>query len=105
MIKIKPQHHASEFGLIGIGSQTVAERRNGLLPINTALSVLLKPTVQRENAQTVPSWGAMISEGLEGIRSYPHLILAPATAMTLTVLAFNFVGDGLRDAFDPKLQD
>ncbi|MGA0401282.1 MAG: ABC transporter permease [bacterium] len=53
----------------------------------------------------VPSWGAMISEGLEGIRSYPHLILAPATAMTLTVLAFNFVGDGLRDAFDPKLQD
>ena len=53
----------------------------------------------------VPSWGAMISEGLEGIRSYPHLILVPATAMTLTVLAFNFVGDGLRDAFDPKLQD
>lgn len=53
----------------------------------------------------VPSWGAMISEGLEGMRSYPHLILAPAIAMTLTVLAFNFIGDGLRDAFDPKLQD
>ena len=45
LIKIKPQHHAGEFGLIGIGSQTVAESFDGLLPVNIALSVLLKPTV------------------------------------------------------------
>ncbi len=53
----------------------------------------------------MPSWGAMISEGIEGMRSYPHLILYPSLAMTLTVLAFNFLGDGLRDAFDPRLKD
>ncbi len=46
----------------------------------------------------------MISEGIEGMRSFPHLIFYPALVMTLTVLAFNFLGDGLRDAFDPKLK-
>ncbi len=52
-----------------------------------------------------PSWGAMIAEGMQGLRSFPYLILFPALAMTITVLAFNFLGDGLRDAFDPKLKD
>jgi oligopeptide transport system permease protein len=51
-----------------------------------------------------PSWGIMINEGFQGIRSYPHVILVPAAALTLTVLAFNFLGDGLRDAFDPRLR-
>jgi len=51
-----------------------------------------------------PSWGIMISEGYKGLRSYPHLIVAPAIALVLTVLAFNFLGDGLRDAFDPRLR-
>jgi oligopeptide transport system permease protein len=47
----------------------------------------------------------MINEGFQGIRSYPHVILVPAAALTLTVLAFNFLGDGLRDAFDPRLRE
>jgi oligopeptide transport system permease protein len=51
-----------------------------------------------------PSWGAMISEGFKGLRSYPHLIIAPAVALSLTTLAFNFLGDGLRDALDPRLR-
>ncbi|MCR4407492.1 MAG: ABC transporter permease [Anaerolineae bacterium] len=51
-----------------------------------------------------PSWGIMISEGYTGLRSYPYLIMAPAVALVLTVLAFNFLGDGLRDAFDPRLR-
>lgn len=51
-----------------------------------------------------PSWGIMINEGFQGIRSYPHVIIVPAVALTLTVLAFNFLGDGLRDAFDPRMR-
>jgi oligopeptide transport system permease protein len=51
-----------------------------------------------------PSWGIMIQEGYQALRSYPHVIVAPAAALTLTVLAFNFLGDGLRDAFDPRLR-
>lgn len=51
-----------------------------------------------------PSWGIMIAEGYVGIRSNLHLILAPSIALALTVLAFNFFGDGLRDALDPRLR-
>ena len=52
-----------------------------------------------------PSWGIMISEGIDGLRSYPNQILIPAIALSLTTLAFNFLGDGLRDAFDPRQKD
>lgn len=51
-----------------------------------------------------PSWGAMINEGYLGIRSNPHLVLVPGIALALLTLAFNFMGDGLRDAFDPRLR-
>ena len=49
-----------------------------------------------------PSWGIMINEGFQALRSNPHIVLVPATALFLTVLAFNFLGDGLRDALDPR---
>jgi oligopeptide transport system permease protein len=51
-----------------------------------------------------PSWGAMISTSYAGLRSNPHLVLVPGTALTLLTLAFNFMGDGLRDAFDTRLR-
>jgi len=51
-----------------------------------------------------PSWGIMIQEGYQALRSYPHVPFAPAGALALTVLAFNFLGDGLRDAFDPRMR-
>lgn len=52
----------------------------------------------------IPSWGSMINDGYQGLRSNPHLVLVPGIALTLLTLAFNFVGDGLRDAFDPKMR-
>ncbi len=51
-----------------------------------------------------PSWGAMINEGYSGLRSNPHLVLLPGIALTVLTLAFNFMGDGLRDAFDTRLR-
>ncbi len=51
-----------------------------------------------------PSWGAMISEGAVAIRDYPNQALFPALALFLTMFAFNFVGDGLRDALDPRMR-
>ena len=47
----------------------------------------------------------MINEAFQGLRSNPHELVAPAVALTLTVLAFNFLGDGLRDALDPRLRE
>jgi oligopeptide transport system permease protein len=49
-----------------------------------------------------PSWGIMVNEGFLALRASPHIILVPAAALVVTVLAFNFLGDGLRDAFDPR---
>ena len=51
-----------------------------------------------------PSWGIMISESVGSLRTAPWEVFVPASALTLTVLAFNFLGDGLRDAFDPRLR-
>ena len=52
----------------------------------------------------VPSWGAMISDGATVIRTYPNQTILPALALAITMFAFNFLGDGLRDALDPRLR-
>jgi ABC-type dipeptide/oligopeptide/nickel transport system permease subunit len=49
-----------------------------------------------------PSWGSMIQEAWEHRRAYPLMTLWPAAALALAVTAFNFLGDGLRDLFDPR---
>jgi len=51
-----------------------------------------------------PSWGRMASEGYKALQIAPHIVLAPCAALSLTVLAFNWVGDGLRDAIDPRMR-
>lgn len=48
-----------------------------------------------------PSWGTMIAEGFSSMRSHPHLAIYPGLALAIVMLAFNFLGDGLRDALDP----
>lgn len=52
-----------------------------------------------------PEWGAMIVDGQEWFRFYPHLILFPGLVLAIVVLCFNMFGDGLRDAMDPKLKN
>ena len=51
-----------------------------------------------------PSWGAMISDGAQVVRTYPNQTIFPALALAITMFAFNFLGDGLRDALDPRLR-
>ncbi|HEX2622177.1 MAG TPA: ABC transporter permease [Phototrophicaceae bacterium] len=51
-----------------------------------------------------PSWGGMISEGSRTVSSYPSQALFPAIALFLIMFAFNFLGDGLRDALDPRMR-
>lgn len=52
----------------------------------------------------MPSWGLMISEAIPTMRAHPHMLIFPAVTLSLTVLAFNFLGDGLRDAVDPWMK-
>jgi oligopeptide transport system permease protein len=49
-----------------------------------------------------PSWGSMANEGVQAIQYAPHIVIAPSIALSLTLMAFNFLGDGLRDALDPR---
>jgi ABC-type dipeptide/oligopeptide/nickel transport system permease subunit len=51
-----------------------------------------------------PEWGAMLADARAHILTYPYLITFPGITIALTVLAINLMGDGLRDALDPKLR-
>jgi oligopeptide transport system permease protein len=51
-----------------------------------------------------PSWGSMISDGSHALRAYPNQAIFPALALAITMFAFNFLGDGLRDALEPRLR-
>jgi len=52
-----------------------------------------------------PTWGNMLSDGLDLLRSAPHLVFAPGLLISITVLCLYVIGDGMRDAFDPRLND
>ena len=52
----------------------------------------------------IASWGTMTSDGLPALRYFPWRLLFPATFICLTIFAFNVIGDGLRDALDPRLR-
>jgi oligopeptide transport system permease protein len=51
-----------------------------------------------------PSWGSMASDGYHAMDLAPHIVLAPTLALSITLMAFNWLGDGLRDAFDPRMR-
>lgn len=78
------------YGTIAIGTVILSEAALSFLGVGPQF-----PT---------PAWGLMVAEGSGQITSAPHLLFFPGAAIFLTVLAFVFVGDGLRDALDPKLK-
>jgi ABC-type dipeptide/oligopeptide/nickel transport system permease subunit len=51
------------------------------------------------------SWGVMLNDGRKYMEAYPHVVIFPGAAISLTVLGFNLLGDGLRDVLDPRLKD
>jgi peptide/nickel transport system permease protein len=75
---------------IGLGTTILAEAGLSFLGVG-----VLPPS---------PAWGSMISDGYKYILSSPAIALAPGVAIMLVVFGFNMVGDGLRDALDPKLR-
>jgi len=53
----------------------------------------------------IPEWGTMLNEGRPFMETAPHLMIFPGLMIMITVLAFNFLGDGLRDALDPRMKE
>ena len=56
-------------------------------------------------AVPLPSLGSLASDAINGLATYPYLLMIPAVTISLIILSFNLLGDGLRDAFDPKLKN
>lgn len=86
---------------------------NILSPVLVQATLSLGQVVMAESALSFlgigirppyPSWGSMLSEMVTLIYSQPQLLVGPSLILALTVLAFNFLGDGLRDALDPRLK-
>jgi peptide/nickel transport system permease protein len=78
------------YGTIAVGSAILAEAALSYLNVGPQ-----DPT---------PAWGLMVAQGKGVLSNAPHMLFFPGAAIFLTVLAFVFVGDGLRDALDPKLK-
>jgi ABC-type dipeptide/oligopeptide/nickel transport systems, permease components len=78
----------------------LASQRFGLTILAEAALSFLNLGIQ----PPTPSWGNMIAGGRSFMTIYPWLVFAPGIALMLCVLAFNFLGDGLRDVLDPKRQ-
>ena len=77
------------------------------LPLIVANAILLEAALSFVGAgirPPEPSWGSMISEGVEVIVSSPHLAIVPGVMLVLTVLSLNVFGDGARDALDPRAE-
>jgi peptide/nickel transport system permease protein len=74
-------------------------------PLIVANAVLLEAALSFLGAGVQPpepSWGVMISEGIDFLTSAPHLTIAPGVMLVLTVLSLNIFGEGVRDALDPR---
>jgi peptide/nickel transport system permease protein len=87
---------------------------NAISPIIVQVTMGIGGTILRAAALSfiglgiqppVPEWGAMLSAGRNYVRTYPHMLIFPGIAIAITVLAFNMLGDGLRDALDPRLKN
>ena len=86
---------------------------NALGPIIVTLTMMIPSAIFTESflsfiglgvSAPMASWGSLASDALSGLRSYPYQLFYPSMAICITMLGFNFFGDGLRDALDPRLR-
>ena len=78
-------------GLMGIGGAILTAAALGFLGLGAQ--------------PPAPEWGVMISDGRPFLRQQPHMVFFPGMAIMFSVLGFNRLGDGLRDALDPQMQE
>lgn len=115
VLSLKEREFVTAIRSLGAPNSRVILRHvfpNVLTPILVIFSMGLGASIMAESSLSFlglgaqppqPSWGSMISGGLDYLRVAPWLSLAPGIVVTLTVLGFNLVGDALRDLYDPKL--
>jgi ABC-type dipeptide/oligopeptide/nickel transport system permease subunit len=117
MLSIREQEYVKASRVAGAGPLYIIMRHmlpNSMTPIIVALTFGIPVAIFIEAALSFvgvgirppeASWGQMVGIGQTYIRSVQHLMLFPSLAIALTMLAFTFLGDGLRDALDVRLND
>ena len=116
ILSVKEQEYIEAAHCIGCSNARIIFRHvlpNCLAPIIVQASIVMAAAIILAAGLSfiglgvqppAPEWGAMLSSGREYIRDYQYLVLFPGLAIVVTVLAFNLLGDGLRDALDPRLK-
>jgi oligopeptide transport system permease protein len=116
ILSIKEQEYVLAARTIGASTWRIMVRHlipNALGPIIVSLAMMIPNAIFTEaflsfiglgvNAP-MASWGTLANDAVPGLRSYAYQLILPSVLISLTVLAFNFLGDGLRDALDPRLR-
>jgi oligopeptide transport system permease protein len=116
MLSLKEAEFVEAAKAIGVPDRTIVTRHllpNGMGPIIVAITlgiptaILAEATLAYIGVGVQPpraSWGSLVADGQKYIRGDPHMVMLPAIAIALALIGFTFLGDGLRDALDPKLK-
>jgi ABC-type dipeptide/oligopeptide/nickel transport system permease subunit len=116
MLALKEKDFVDGARALGAGALRILGRHvlpNALTPIIVSVTFGIPEAIFTEAALSfigvginppTPSWGQMVGEGQQYLRAYWHLCVVPSVAIAITMLAFTFLGDGVRDAFDPRQQ-
>jgi oligopeptide transport system permease protein len=116
LLALKETEFVEAARAIGVSDTRIVTRHllpNGIGPVIVAITlgipgaILAEATLAYIGVGVQPpraSWGSLIAEGQKYVRSEPHLVLFPAICIALALIGFTFLGDGLRDALDPKLK-
>jgi oligopeptide transport system permease protein len=116
ILALKEQEFVLAATALGVSRKNIITRHlipNAMGPIIISMTMMIPSAVFTEAFMSfiglgvsapMASWGTLANNALSGILSSPYQLFFPASAIAITMLAFNFLGDGLRDALDPRLR-
>jgi oligopeptide transport system permease protein len=116
LLALKETEYVEAARAIGVSDAKIVTRHllpNGIGPVIVAVTLGIPSAILAESTLAYigigvkaprASWGSLIADGQRLIRSDPHLVLFPGIFIAVALISFTFLGDGLRDALDPKLK-
>jgi len=116
ILSLKEREFVLAAKTIGANSRRIIMRHlvpNAMGPIIITMTLVIPEAIFSEAflsyiglgvSAPIASWGVLASDGYAAIRAYPWQLFFPAVFISVTILAFNFLGDGLRDALDPRMR-
>jgi len=116
VLALKEQEYILAARALGVSTRKIVFKHlvpNAMGPIIVSMTMMIPSAIFTESflsfiglgvSAPMASWGTLANNALSGILTYPYQLFFPAFAIAITMLSFNFLGDGLRDALDPRLR-